>query len=108
MEPDWTIYQYNHQTHKWELTDRLDRDCWVDKDGNIFNCTAHEVYAEYIVNQLFGLEEVSYDDFGGYLINLGWVKFTTSCMAEYYKKEGLYDNLTPTQADIYEKCFDFY
>ena len=107
MRPEWTIYQYNHQTYKWELTDRPGRDCWVDKDGNIFNCTAHEVYAEYIVNELFGLEEVQYG-FGDYLIDLGWVKFTTSCMNDIYKKNGLYDNLTPAQAKIYSDYFDFY
>jgi len=100
------IYKYNHQLHKWEDDSQIRRDCWVTPDGDVFNCTAHEVYAEYIVKEFFNECDDS-ECCGDYLINLGWTKFTTSCMNTFYKQDGLYNNLTEQQKYIYENCFDF-
>jgi len=99
------IYKFDLQHHKWVGTDKVGRDCWVSPEGEIYNCTAHDLYAEYIVEYLFNEDTEMASDI---LISKHWVKFTTSCMATYYKHDGMYDHLTDIQKQIYDDCFNFY
>lgn len=98
------IYTYNYQTQQWDKDNKISYNCWVSPCGEVFNCEAHEVEAEYIVNQFFGEEMLYYGDF---LIEKGWVKFTTSFMSDLYEEQGLYDNLTDEQLQVYQQYFDF-
>ena len=98
-----SIFKWDTHQKLFVPDDKVGRNCWVSPNGRIFNCTAHEICAKHIVN-VFCNKDVPCA--GEYLVEKKWAKFTTSCMGEFYKADGLYDDLTAEQKEIYEKYFD--
>ena len=75
------------------------RDIWMDPDGVTYEGFAHELCAERIGEILFGKEDMYGDD----LINLGWIKLTTSLMLSIYLERGFYDSITYEQESCLRK-----
>lgn len=71
------------------------RDAWLDRDGNFYDGTAHEVCAEQIIKVIYGIErdDIMYTAADNLVAN-GWVKLTTSAMLPYYIEDGMYDCLS--------------
>lgn len=77
------------------LTDEYENDAWLSLTGNFYKGEAHELCAEYILAEVYGIEDIMYP--ADTLIKIGWVKLTNSCMFSHYVEDGMYTNLTPEQ-----------
>ena len=74
------------------------RDAWLDREGNFYEGTAHELCAEQIIEVIWGYEWGSYNySAADNLVANGWVKLTTSAMLPYYIEDGMYDCLSEAQ-----------
>ena len=63
-----------------EVSKRRGGDIWISPDGRFFGGDSHEVFAEYLCDIIYGLEDVEYC--GDELESRGWVRATTSPMWE--------------------------
>lgn len=60
---------------------------WISPEGEFYPCEAHECDAETIYELIYGEEHCYYSD---KMIELGWIKVTTSLMFDIYVNQGLY------------------
>ena len=75
------------------------RDAWLDREGNFYDGTAHELCAEKIIEVIYGLTNDEYvGSSADALVGNGWVKLTTSAMLPYYYDDGMYDYISEAQA----------
>lgn len=87
---------YEHEHFSWMLADIRDHELWIDQDGNYWGGDCHEVDAEYILEDIFGID-IDLMAAGDALVKAGWIKAQTSLMTQYYVENGMYDNLTTAQ-----------
>lgn len=79
------------------LTDEYENDAWLSPDGRFYKGAAHEVCAEYILAEVYGMEDVMFA--ADTLIRVGWVKLTNGFMFSHYVEDGMYANLTSEQTN---------
>lgn len=96
---DWPDLCRKTGYNPWK-TEEPTREMWIAPDGTMHDCGewgAHEVTADYILENLIG-EEVHIFDCGDRLIELGWVKVTANrIMYQHYCEAGIYDHCTDEQ-----------
>lgn len=95
-------YENWHEVYKkeyftWMHANLCDHEVWIDLDGNYWGGDCHETDAEYILEDIFGIE-IGLMTAGDTLIKAGWIKAQTSLMTQYYTEDGMYDHITTEQA----------
>ena len=89
---------YNKTGFNPMIEDHPPRDAWLDREGNFYEGTTHELCAEQIFEILFGQEWGDYNySAADALVANGWVKLTTSPMLPYYIEYGMYNCLSYNQ-----------
>lgn len=103
---DWADLCRKMKYNPWK-TDIPTREMWISPDGTMHDCGewgAHELTAQYILENLLGEPEVRFWDSGDRLIELGWTKVTANyIMYQHYCSAGIYDNITNEQWDAIQK-----
>jgi len=91
----------------WMKSSIKETEIWVDPSGGIWGDECHDVDAEYIVEDLFGLD-LDIGPASDELIKRGWVKAQTSLMTQYYYEDGMYDDLTRAQVSVLEEYCQYH
>lgn len=98
---------YENTRFSWMRAEISDHEIWIDPDGGIWGGECHEVDAEYILEDLYGME-LNLMWCGDNLIKAGWIKAQTSFMTPMYEEEGMYRHMTIEQARVVSEYAEYH